>query len=422
MIESEAPLALVICVTVLALVGTEITALILQALNAITRPRVRHAVDLGMAGRYLARIYERRAAAYAAVSVLRTLCIVILGTGVLVLISDYIHRAWLVWPLAIGLTIAILVTIALVLPAHIGSKHPVRTLRLSGRMVWMLTRIGSLFVEHSEPDDEEERENLHEDELKVMVERVSESDALDDDERSMLQSVFELSETIVREVMVPRTDMISIAADQPLDKAISLFSRSGYSRIPVIGESSDDLLGVVYLKDAIRRIHRRTDTEGVTVADIMREPQFVPETMLADNLLEFMQANSNHIAFAVDEYGGIAGLVTIEDVLEELVGEMVDEHDRALPEVDEIEPGVYRIPARMPLDELADLYDMEIDDNDVDTAGGLFAKALGRIPISGSHADVSGLEMSAERFEGRRKRLATIIVRRHSREDDTERE
>jgi CBS domain containing-hemolysin-like protein len=220
--------------------------------------------------------------------------------------------------------------------------------------------------------------------------------------------------------MVPRTDMVTIDADEPLGRAITLFTRSGYSRVPVIGESTDDLRGVLYLKDVMRRVHRRSDTAGLTVADVMREATFVPETKLVDDLMREMQADSVHIAMVVDEYGGIAGLVTIEDLLEELVGEMVDEHDRAEPEVEEIGNGTVRVPARLPIDELGDLFGLEIDDDDVDSAGGLLAKALGKVPLPGAAVDVLGIHLVAERAEGRRRRVSTLLASRIPEDDETQ--
>jgi integral membrane transporter with CBS domain len=153
----------------------------------------------------------------------------------------------------------------------------------------------------------------------------------------------------------------------------------------------------------------------------MRDPVFVPETKVVDDLMRDMQADQVHIALVVDEYGGIAGLVTIEDIVEELVGEISDEHDRAVPEVDVLADGVFRVPARLPIGELGDLFGVKLDDDDVDTVGGLFAKLIGRVPIAGSTACVGGIHLSAERFQGRRRRLATIVARRaHEEGEDDE--
>ncbi|WP_255315514.1 hemolysin family protein [Trueperella pecoris] len=418
MIESEVSLALASVVALVALLGTSLTGIVLEALNSITRPRVRQALEDGYAGKHLTRIYQRRPAALAAVMALRNVFLLILALGVSTLVADFLHDPWAVWTLTVVISVLALMTMNAWLQTNVGAKYPVQALRVGDAVVWPLARLGSVFVTRREPDDEEERENRYEDELQVMVERVSESEVLEDDERSMLRSVFELSHTIVREVMVPRTDMVAIDSAEDLDHALSLFTRSGFSRVPVIGESSDDLLGVLFMKDVVRRIHRRTDADGLLVTDVMREAHFVPEFMLADDLLAQMQATSNHIAFAVDEWGGIAGLVTIEDLLEELVGEMVDEHDRALPEIEEIGEGVYRVPARMPIDDVVEIFDIDFDDEDVDTIGGLLTKGLGRIPIRGSATNIAGLHLQADRFEGRRKRLVSVIAQRAEENDE----
>lgn len=412
MIESEVSLTLASVLAIVALLGTVLSNIALQSLHTITRPRVRQALEEGNAGGHLPDIYKRRPATFAAVSAIHNIFLILLGLGVFTIVADFLHDAWLVWITTLVISVLAHMAMSLALPADLGAKYPVQALRVGDAILWPLARLGSLFVTRRETDDEEERENRFEDELQVMVERVSESEVLEDDERSMLRSVFELSHTIVREVMVPRTDMVTIESSEDLDRALSLFTRSGYSRVPVIGESSDDVLGVLYLKDIVRRIHRRSDTDGLLVSDVMREAHFVPEFMRVDDLLAHMQAGQNHIAFAVDEWGGIAGLVTIEDLLEELVGELVDEHDRAVPEIEEIADGMYRVPARMPIDEVARLFDIDFDDDDVESIGGLLTKGLGKIPISGSVTQIAGLELKADRFEGRRKRLVSVIARR----------
>ncbi len=409
MIESEVSPVLVGVVTIIALLLAVSTGIILQALNTVTRMRIRQIGEQDEVKRKLDKIYDRRPAALAALSAVRNVFIMVVALGVVTILADYVHNMWTVWFITIVIASALFLMFAVFLPSDLGRKRPVMTLNATARFIWPLTRIGSIFVTRREPD-EDELEDIHERELQVMVERVSESEVLEDDERSMLQNIFELSDTIIREVMIPRTDMVTMEAEVPLDKALSLFTRSGFSRIPVIGENVDDLLGVLYMKDVVRRTHRRRDTEGLVASDIMREAQFVPEFMLADELLEFMQAEQNHIAFAVDEYGGIAGMVTIEDIVEEIVGEMVDEHDRAQPEIEELSDGVYRVPARMPINDIAEMFDIDFDDDDVDTIAGLLTKGLGQIPIRGSETETAGLQLKADRFEGRKKRLSTVIV------------
>jgi CBS domain containing-hemolysin-like protein len=179
----------------------------------------------------------------------------------------------------------------------------------------------------------------------------------------------------------------------------------------VIDGDVDDIVGVLYFKDVVRETWDAPAALDGFVDAVMREPEFVPESLAVDDLLRRMQDDVFHIAVVVDEYGGVAGLVTIEDALEEIVGELTDEHDRAEPEPEPLAAGGYRVPARMALDELGELFDVEIDDDDIDTVAGLLSKALGRVPIPGATASVHGLVMSADRFEGRRRRLSSITVR-----------
>lgn len=411
MIETEISLVAVGVLTTIALLLAALTGIIIQALNSVSRLRIRQIVEADENEKRLDKIYDRRPAAVASVSAVRNIFLMVVALGIATIVADWVHTLWAVWALTIAIAAGALFASSFFLPADLGRKYSLRVLKMTAWFVWPLTRVGAIFVRRREPDDDE-REHRDEEEIQVMVERVSESDVLEDDERSMLNNIFELSNTITREVMIPRTDMVTVDADETLDRAISLFTRSGFSRIPVIGENVDDLIGVLYMKDVVRRTHRRSDTDGLVASDVMREAQFVPEFMLADELLEFMQKSQNHIAFAVDEYGGIAGLVTIEDVVEEIVGDVVDEHDRAQPEIEEIEPGVYRVPARMPIDDIVDMFDIDFDDDDVDTIGGLLTKGLGRIPIRGSETQAAGLVLSADRFEGRKKRLSTVIVKK----------
>jgi CBS domain containing-hemolysin-like protein len=229
----------------------------------------------------------------------------------------------------------------------------------------------------------------------------------------MIHSVFELGDTIAREVMVPRTDVVFIERHKTLRQAMSLALRSGFSRIPVVGEGSDDVLGVAYLKDIIRRTYEYRDAESTeTVESVMRPAVFVPESKPVDELLREMQAQQTHIAIVVDEYGGTAGLVTIEDVLEEIVGEITDEYDVERPQIEDLPDGAVRVSARLHIDELAERFDVDLDDDDVDTVGGLLAKHLGRVPIPGARVQVAGLQLTAEGTQGRRNRLGTVVVRR----------
>lgn len=246
--------------------------------------------------------------------------------------------------------------------------------------------------------------------FREMIDEIGEADSIEEEDREMLRSVVELGHTRVREVMVPRTDMVTLDAGQSVSEAMHLFIQSGYSRMPVIGEDGDDVRGVVYLKDLLRRLDAQPEFAIREVEACMREASFIPETVLADDLLREMQADSVHMALAVDEYGGTAGLVTMEDLLEEVVGELTDEHDHAEREVEELSPGLYRIPARLGLDELGELFDLEIEDDDVDTAGGLLAKAIGRVPLAGDEGWAQGVRLVAGEVTGRRRQVSTILA------------
>jgi CBS domain containing-hemolysin-like protein len=230
----------------------------------------------------------------------------------------------------------------------------------------------------------------------------------------MIHSVFELGDTIAREVMVPRTDVVWIERTKSVRQALALALRSGFSRIPVIGENVDDVVGVVYLKDLVRRSQNLGEGRGPRVEELMRPPAFVPESKPVDELLRDMQARRIHIAIVVDEYGGFAGLVTIEDILEEIVGEIADEHDTVQrPPVEHLEDGAVRVTARLPVEDLAELLDVELPrDDDVETVGGLLARELGLVPIEGSAAEVAGLRLVAESTGGRRNRIDTLLVTR----------
>jgi CBS domain containing-hemolysin-like protein len=248
-----------------------------------------------------------------------------------------------------------------------------------------------------------------EEQLLSMVDEATELAVLEQDDRELIHSIFEWGDTVVREVMVPRTDMDTIDDDATLADAMGEFLRTGHSRIPVIGKDADEVFGVLYLRDIARHTFEGLDA-AATARDLARPATFVPESKKADDTLRQMHLDATHLALVVDEYGGIAGLVTLEDLIEELVGEISDEYDTETPDVAHLSGGVFRVSARLPLDELGDLFGIELEDDDVDTAGGLLTKVLGRLPSVGSRVETSGLELRAERVEGRRKLLRTIIV------------
>lgn len=252
-----------------------------------------------------------------------------------------------------------------------------------------------------------------EEQLLSIVDEATELDVLEDEDRELIHSIFEFNATVVREVMVPRTDMVTIDASVDIGTGMGLFLSTSVSRMPVIAGEVDDVVGVLYLRDVAKLTYERPlGIEQITVGELARAALYVPESKKADDLLRQMQLESNHLAMVVDEYGGIAGLVTLEDLIEELVGDIFDEYDREVALVEPLGAGRYRVSARLPVDELGELFGIDLEDEDVDSVGGLLAKALGRLPVPGSIARVGGLILTAERIEGRRKRISTVLVER----------
>lgn len=240
-------------------------------------------------------------------------------------------------------------------------------------------------------------------------------------EQELIESVEEFTETITREVMIPRIDMATVAQDADLDKAMSLFLSRGYSRLPITGKSIDDIVGILYLKDVARVLHESPKMMAERkVEELGRPVVFVPESKALKDLLQDMQRSSTHIAMVIDEYGGVAGLVTMEDVIEELVGDIVDEYDREIPDVEQLEEGLFRVNARYPLFELGEMLEIDLEDEDVDSVGGWLVKILGRLPKAGDRVEVSGLELVADRVEGRGKRLLSVVVRVLEKQEESE--
>jgi CBS domain containing-hemolysin-like protein len=260
-------------------------------------------------------------------------------------------------------------------------------------------------------------------ELRELVDLAEASSVIESGERQMIHSVFELGDTLVREVMVPRTDVVWIEKSKTLRQTMSLALRSGYSRIPVVGENLDDIIGFAYLKDVTKRVFDRHEAETTErIESVMRPVLYVPDSKPVDALLREMQAERKHVAVVVDEYGGTAGLVTIEDVLEEIVGEITDEYDVARVDVELLADGGARVSSRYPVDDLREVTGVAVEDDDVDTVGGLMAKHLGRVPIAGSVVEVHGLRFEAETPAGRRNRIGTVLVSRMQPADESDAE
>jgi CBS domain containing-hemolysin-like protein len=337
---------------------------------------------------------------------------------------DSFEETWQALLTAIAVMVLVSYVAVGVSPRTIGRQHPLNTSTVAAYVLLPLARVmgpvPSLLIllgNALTPGKGFRRGPFaSEAELRAMVDLAEKESLIEDDERRMVHSVFELGDTLVREVMVPRTDLVVIERFKTIRQALTLALRSGFSRIPVTGESEDDVVGVVYLKDLVRRTHISREAESELVTTAMRPAAFVPDTKNAGDLLREMQRDRNHVAVVIDEYGGTAGIVTIEDILEEIVGEITDEYDRELPPVEELDDGCHRVTARLDISDLGALYGVEeYDDEDVETVGGLLAKALGRVPIAGASSEVElpdgrRLKLTAESAAGRRNKIVTVLV------------
>ncbi|QNE14733.1 hemolysin family protein [Pseudarthrobacter sp. NBSH8] len=341
------------------------------------------------------------------------------AVAVAVLLHSLLDNVWLAGLAATGIMALLGFVIVGVSPRQIGRLHSAAVVRYTASLIRFLTwvlgpipgwlvALGSAAAPGAPAGDDA---FFSEQEFRELVDRASESDMIEDTEAEMIQSVFDFGDTLVRAVMVPRTDILSIDAGSSLRRAMSMFLRSGYSRIPVIRDNTDQILGIVYLKDVAATLHELgPDDEPPPVEALARGVRYVPESKPVSDLLRELQKESTHVAIVIDEYGGTAGLVTLEDLIEEIVGEIVDEYDTESAEAVALGSGSYRVSARMSIDDLGELFDIELDDDEVDTVGGLLAKALGRVPIVGSRVEVDGISLLAERLEGRRNRVSHIIA------------
>ncbi|MEE1621162.1 hemolysin family protein [Zafaria sp. Z1313] len=339
------------------------------------------------------------------------------AVAIAILYHDLLDNVWLAGLLATVTMAAVGFVLVGVSPRRLGRVHAssvvsftaplVRFLRvILGPVPGWLVRVGTAISPGASGGEEA---FFTEEQFRDMVDRANEADMIEDVEADLIHSVFELGDTRVRSVMVPRTDMVTVEAGTLLPQAMSLFLRSGCSRIPVIKENADQIVGIVYLKDVAARLHANPE-EQRTVEAVCRDVRYVPESKAVAELLQELQRESTHVAIVIDEYGGTAGLVTLEDLIEEIVGEIDDEYDAGRVETEEAGDGIYRISARMSIADLGELFDRSIEEEEVDTVGGLLAKTLGRVPIVGSEVSADGIRLHAERLEGRRNRIGTILA------------
>jgi CBS domain containing-hemolysin-like protein len=315
-----------------------------------------------------------------------------LGTSVtFVIVAAVIPLTWALTDVLSGLALGgslaalaiLLVVFVDVVPRWIGRNRP-------GTLAYRLSAMLKVAISFGEtagdliPDPE--------------ADDTTESDA-DAEERELIMSVLEFGETLVREVMVPRPDMITIPAGAAIDDAVDLVLESGRSRIPVTGENIDDVVGVLFARDLLEVFDKELNPGSAE--GIAHDAYFVPETKQVSKLLKEMQAKQQHLAIVIDEFGGTAGMVTIEDLIEEIVGEIVDEFDDEEPMIQEIDGG-WLVDGKLDVDDLAELAGIELPDEEWDTVGGLVFGLAGRVPDEGDTFDVEGLQFTAYSVDGRR--------------------
>jgi putative hemolysin len=291
--------------------------------------------------------------------------------------------------------------------------------RLLGPVVAMLTGVTSWIARRFgvavTPEDQ-----ISAEELRLIVERGGEQGILEAEEEQMINAVIELGERRLHEVMVPRTAIVALPSSASFDEAIDILIAEGHSRVPVYEASVDEIVGILYAKDLLPFLKSSVD-ELPQLRTLLRTPVFVPESMSIDDLLHEFQRRKVHIAIVLDEYGGTAGLVTIEDLLEEIVGEIQDEYDVEEPLIERLEDDRVRVDGRASIDDLLDVWDLRVqleDEDEYDTVGGLVYHRVGGIPNPGDEVRVDGLRLTVESTDGRR--VGKVIVVREPVVDDSE--
>ncbi|RSM77405.1 hypothetical protein DL991_19965 [Amycolatopsis sp. WAC 01375] len=410
---------LVIAIALILLAG--VFAAADAAVSTVSKARADGLVRLGRPGaRQLALVIAERRRHINLILLLRMTCELTATVLVTVDILRWIRPLWLAIVVAAGVMVVVSYVLIGVGPRTLGRQHPYRIglvvagpVRVLGSILGPLSRLLIVLGNAITPGRGfREGPFTSEVELRELVDLAQERGVVEESEREMIHSVFELGDTVAREVMVPRTEIVWIEHDKTVRQALALALRTGFTRLPVIGDSVDDVVGVVNIKDLMPAYMAEGGSQR-QVEELMNPASFVPDSKRLDDLLKEMQVSHNHMAIAVDEYGGTAGLLTIEDVLEEIVGEITDESDTdERPEVEELENGAVRVSSRLSIDDLGELFGIDLEDHDVETVGGLLAERLGRVPLPGAEAEVAGLRLFAEGGKDRRgrMRITTVVV------------
>ncbi|HEX5118211.1 MAG TPA: hemolysin family protein [Pseudonocardiaceae bacterium] len=389
------------------------------ALGTLSVARVEELARSGRVGaRQLAVVVADRPRHINLLLLLRLACELTATVLVTVVCLWLIHPEWLAVLIAALCMVVVSYVLVGVGPRTIGRQHPYAVgliaagpVRVLGMVLGPLSRLLILIGNAITPGRGFRYGPFSSEvELRELVDLAGERGVVDEGEREMIHSVFELGDTIAREVMVPRTEIVWIERTKSVRQALALSLRTGFTRLPIVGDGVDDVVGVVNLKD----LARVDPAEAPVVGDLMTPAVFIPDTKRLDELLKQLQHDRTHMVIVIDEYGGTAGLVTIEDILEEIVGEITDESDAdERPPIEHLDDGTVRVSSRLPSEDLGDLFDVELDDDDVETVGGLLAQQLGRVPLPGAETEIAGLQLRAEGGKDRRgrMRITSVLVR-----------
>ena len=344
-----------------------------------------------------------------------------------VLVAEVILRSGVPAPAVIAIAVMTFVSFqfAEIAPRSWVLQRPDQVMLLSARPVWwlgtalrpllgLLLGINRLFLLVLPGRGLPRGPVSSEEEIKSMLEVAESEDVIETQERQMISSIFEFGDTVVREVMVPRPDMVCVQAEADLSSVLDVMLEQRCTRVPVIRRGIDDVVGIAHARDAMRRLRSDGSGQHHRAIDVIREAHFVPESKKVAELLREMQAAKTQMAIVVDEYGGTAGLATMEDLLEEIVGEIADEHDRDEVPLERVDDHTLRVMARLSVDELSERLGVDLPHSEWDSVGGLVAGTLGRVPAQGDCVRVGGVELEVERMNGRR--IAKILVRQGNRE------
>ena len=412
---SASDVALLVVVLVL-LAASAMLALAETSLVRMSRAKAMALVDDGRRGaKILVRLTENPQGFLNPLLLLVLICQLVVATLVGVLAASW-FGAWGVLAATV-FEIVVIFVLGEAVPKNWAVHHPERAALFSAPLVsalvgfWPIRMVSSALIGLANLLIGQKGgylgSHVTESELLAMADVALEGDVIETEERALIHSIIEFGDTVVREVMVPRPDMVTIGAGETVEAVLARALEAGFSRLPAVEQHVDDVVGIAYTKDMIRTVRMGKGADAVR--SHLRVAHFVPETKRVSDMMREMQSEKFHLAVVVNEYGGTAGLVTLEDLIEELVGEIVDEFDVEEAPVERLGSGELRVSARLPVDEVNELVDAQLPTGAWDTVGGLVFDLLGHVPDAGESVTVGGLRLVADRVNGRRIERVRIV-------------